>query len=372
MYNYKFINGKKFRKGYTTGTCAAAASKAALMALVSQNQISDVDVDTPSGNTLKLQIIDCEFSEKCARCSVVKDGGDDVDVTTGLKVFSEVRVTKEFGIDIKGGEGIGIVTLPGLRVKVGEKAINPVPMKMILYELGKILPDGLGLEVTISVPGGEEVAKKTYNPKLGIEGGISILGTSGIVEPMSEESWKEALELELKVLASRGSKEVVFVFGNYGQDYIINNTAINRDKIVKVSNFIGFMLDKALENKFEKILLAGHIGKLIKVAAGIFHTHSKVADARAEIITAFSALEGAGIEVLEKLYALKTTEAALEIIKKYNLFKVLDRIVLQASARCCEYTYGNIKVGTVLFDSNSNLLAIDESASQILQEMGGI
>ncbi|MCX7923587.1 MAG: cobalt-precorrin-5B (C(1))-methyltransferase CbiD [Clostridia bacterium] len=366
MDSYVYINGKKYRKGYTTGSCAAAASKAAAIMLITGKKISSVEIDTPAGVRLSLNVDDVILSEGTVKCSIVKDGGDDPDVTNGLKIFAEVKFAGNTGVSVKAGEGIGIVTLPGLKVNVGQPAINPVPMKMILKEVREVLPEDKGVEILLSIPGGEEVAQKTYNPKLGIIGGISILGTKGIVEPMSEEAWKESLALELNMLAAKGARQAVFIFGNYGEDFVNAKLGIENQGIIKISNFVGFMLDKAVENGFEEVVLVGHMGKLVKVAAGIFHTHSRVADARMEILAAYAALEAASQDIIEQIYQCRTTEAASDIIRKKRLERVYNRIVENAAGRCSSYTFNKVRVGAVLFDSANNMLAVDKIAEEIL------
>jgi cobalt-precorrin-5B (C1)-methyltransferase len=366
MDDFVTVNGKKFRKGHTTGACAAAASKAAVCMLVTGKPLESIEIDTPSGRCLTLPVSNADIQPFSAKCSVVKDGGDDPDVTTGLHIFSEASWCDGTGVSVSAGEGIGIVTLPGLKTGIGEPAINPVPMQMIRKEVEEVLPAGRGVEVRLSVPGGREVAERTYNPRLGIEGGISILGTSGIVVPMSEEAWKESLGLELSMLAAKGFREAVFVFGNYGADYAVNTLKIDGSRVIRISNFLGFMLTKAEELNFSEILLIGHLGKLVKPAAGIFHTHSRVADARMEILTAYAALEGASKEVAAGIYECRTTEAAANIINNNRLYGVYNRIVKNVSRRCCEYTYGKVKVGTVLFNEDNLLLAMDEAADEML------
>lgn len=370
MDSYTIINGKKYRKGYTTGSCAAAASKAAVMMLLKGMEIAQVDIDTPAGIRLILPVSDTTFFEESVECAVVKDGGDDPDVTTGLKIYARVRLSNEKGIRVIGGEGVGTVTLPGLRVPVGQPAINPVPMKMIIKEVSEVLPEGMGADIVIRVPGGEEIAVNTYNPGLGIIGGISILGTKGIVEPMSEEAWKESLALELGILSAKGIKQIVFTFGNYGNDFITKRFGVEDKYIVTISNFVGFMLEKALENHFERILMVGHMGKLVKVAAGIFHTHSRVADARMETIASYAALEGAQKDVIEKIFASRTTDAAAEIIEAFGLQNVYERIVRNVSARCREFVFNKIEIGTVLFNKDNNLLDMDDMARKILKSIG--
>jgi len=369
MDDYVVIRGKKLKKGYTTGVCAAGAAKAAAKMLLTGEKIEKIEIDTPTGVKLTLPLEEVEFKNNSVRCAIIKDGGDDPDVTTGLKIFAEVRFTSQLGVKVKAGEGIGMVTLPGLMVEVGKPAINPVPMAMILKEVSPFLPPDKGLEITISAPGGEDIAKKTFNPKLGIKGGISILGTTGIVEPMSEEAWKESLALELSILANKGKKEAGFVFGNYGLDFAKNVLKLPLSSLVKVSNFLGYMLDKAREYGFQKLLLAGHAGKLIKVAAGIFQTHSRVADGRGEILVAYAALEGADLALLERIYTCPTTEAAFELMREYNLERVFGRIAVNAAERCSQYTAKNVAVEAVLCDSHNNLLAMSRGAQKMIAEI---
>ncbi|HEX9062747.1 MAG TPA: cobalt-precorrin-5B (C(1))-methyltransferase CbiD [Clostridia bacterium] len=370
MEDYVVINSKKLRKGYTTGSCAAAASKAAVIMLLSKKIIDTVIIDTPSGVKLNLLLSNIELNDSYATCSVIKDGGDDPDMTSGLHIFAKARFVKSSGIEILSGEGIGIVTLPGLKVKVGKPAINPIPMSMILKEVGEVLPCDKGVEITLSVPGGKEIAKKTFNPRLGIIDGISILGTTGIVTPMSEEAWKESISMELDIAIARGFKDIVFTFGNYGESFCIESMGISQDRIIKISNFVGFMLDKASERGLESILLAGHLGKMVKVAAGIFNTHSRVADARMEILCAYAALEGASTETVRKIYECTTTDAAASVIEKEGINAVFQRITDNVVRRCSLYTFGKVKFGAVLFNEYNSLLSISQGACEILSKIG--
>lgn len=367
--DYVTVGGRRLRKGYTTGTCAAAAAKAAAYMLVSGKVPDKVRVEIPSGARLELPLSDMLLGENFAECSVVKDGGDDPDVTTGLKIFARVELTGDGRISVEAGRGIGRVTLPGLKVEVGKPAINPVPMEMIARSVSEVLPEGKGAVITLSVPGGEEAAKKTYNPKLGIVGGISIIGTKGIVEPMSEEAWKEALALELNVLRNKGCSSCVFVFGNYGEDFAVNSLGVRKDRIIKIGNFVGYMLDRAAEYGFEGVLLIGHLGKLVKVAAGIFHTHSRTADARREILTAYAGLEGAFQEVLRRIYACRTTGEAALIIESEGLAGIYERIARNASERCGDYTYDKVKIGIALFNESNRLLHMDGRAEEIVMKL---
>ena len=364
-----FIKTKKLKTGYTTGSCAAAASKAAVYMLFARQAINAVSIDTPAGIRLNLVLHDMEITDSYAKCAVVKDGGDDPDVTTGLKVFAMARECKEKGIFVEAGEGIGIATMPGLKVEVGKPAINPVPMQMIKSEVGKVLPQGKGVKIILSVPGGEEAAKKTYNPRLGIEGGISIIGTTGIVNPMSEEAWKEALFLEMNVMVSKNIRNIFFAFGNIGEELLKKHFGINEQYIIKISNFLGSMLEEAAEKHIESVVIAGHIGKLVKVAGGIFNTHSRIADARMEILAAYAALEGASRQTIENIYLSNTTEAAMQIIDAEGLQGIYQQIVKNVSERCRQYTYNKLKIGSVLFGAEGKLIAMDDNAGEIIYKL---
>lgn len=394
---YVVVNGRKFRKGYTTGSCAAAAAKAATCILLEamkdsaklansiSNKVSNnllesfksISIDTPAGIKLNIPIFDININADTAsyvECSVVKDGGDDPDATHGLKIFAKAKLIKvetytenDKRVIVVGGEGVGTVTLPGLKVPVGQTAINPVPMSMIKKEVLEVLPQGMGVKITISVPGGEEVAKQTYNPRLGIVGGISILGTTGIVNPMSEEAWKDSLAMELSIRAAQGKTRIVFAFGNYGEDFLINKFHFIKEDIVKISNFIGFMLDKAIEYEFKNILLVGHPGKLVKVAAGIFQTHSRIADARLETLTAYAGLEGANKAVIQQIYDATTTEGAMEIINFNHLEGIYKRIVENAAKRCEMYCFGKIQIGVAMFNAENDLIFMNDKAEAYLK-----
>ena len=253
-----------------------------------------------------------------------------------------------------------MVTLPGLKIEPGKPAINPVPLQMIRQETMAVLPPQQGVVVTISVPGGAALAERTFNPKLGIIGGISILGTKGIEEPMSEEALKESLALEIRMMAQQKIRKVAFVFGNYGERFAVQNLNINRKYVMKIGNFIGFMLEKADQSQFSDILIIGHIGKLVKVAAGIMNTHSRVADARSEILCAYAALEGAPTDILQEIYQCRTTEAAVAIISAHEFHGVYSRIGENIAQRCQEHVLGHLKIGSVLYTGNDTQLYINQ------------
>lgn len=367
---YVVKDGKRMRYGYTTGSCAAAASKAAVYMLVSNELIKNIDIETPKGWNLNLEVIDpaIDSDSRTASCYIKKDAGDDPDITHGILIGARVEITDNPDIVLRGGEGVGQVTKPGLYVPVGEPAINPIPRKMIRDEILKVLPRGKGAIITIFVPEGEKIAKKTFNPKLGILGGISILGTSGIVEPMSDEAFKESLAIELNMAVKDGLDRVVLVPGNYGEEYAIKFFGINKSQILKTSNFIGFMLNKCIENNVKKALIIGHIGKLVKLAGGIFNTHSKVADARLEIIAANLALLGAQKEIIEEVFECVTTEGVVNILEPHGYDEIYRILCQRAEERCLSYIHGELEVGVIMFSMEKGLLAIGESAKAILEE----
>lgn len=369
MTDFTVRNGQTLRCGFTTGSCAAAAAKGCALMLTSSRVPAEATITLPSKKILTLPLAHQQIINGSARCCVKKDAGDDPDVTNGLEIFATMRLNQSGKITILGGEGIGTVTLPGLPIAPGNAAINPTPLAVIEASVREVLPGGCGCTVTISAPGGDLIAGQTYNPKLGIVGGISILGTSGIVTPMSEEAWIQALELELSVLHARGMRRCAFVFGNYGADFLHYTYRIPYEHIVVTSNFIGTMLEKAQHYGMTEILIAGHIGKLVKLAGGIFNTHSKIADARLEILTAFAALEGAGPSLLNEIYNCVTAAQAAKHIQQSHLTGVFDRIATSVSRRCHHYTHGKIGFGTVLFTEQNQILAADTPAAAMIKEL---
>ncbi len=337
LERYKTVEGKPLRLGYTTGSCAAAAAKAAARALLAGEEPALVRLETPSGVTLELPVEGLARGESWASCGVRKDAGDDPDVTDGLLIRATVRGEPGPGplsVALAAGEGIGVVTLPGLDQPVGEPAINRVPREMILAALreeGERAGFSGRLTATISVPGGEEAARKTFNPRLGIVGGISILGTSGLVEPMSEAALVDTIRAELSVLAAAGERRVVLTPGNYGKEFF-GQTVPDR-LAVKCGNFLGEALDAAVALGFEEVLLAGHLGKLVKLAGGLWNTHSKYGDCRMELLAAHAALLGAGRETVAALFAAPTTVRAGEVLAEAGLLApVMDSLAGKMAA----------------------------------------
>lgn len=369
MEEYVYIEGKKYRRGYTTGSCSTAAAKAAATMLLLGKTIDYIQIDTPKGITLSLEVLEAKVEADYAECAIRKDGGDDIDATHGMLIFARVRWQEEPGIKLLGGKGIGVITEKGLSLEVGEAAINPTPRKMIKHEVSKVVGKK-GIEITIFAPKGEEIAKKTFNPRLGIVGGISIIGTTGIVEPMSDEGWKRSMSIELEMKKAQGFNQILLVPGNQGERFASEILQIEEKYVTRMSNFVGYMLMECNRLGYKKIVLAGPLGKFIKLAAGIFHTHSRVADARSEILISYLALMGAPLEILKQVEACVTTEAALDIIKKAQLTKVYDVIAKKCKEKAEQHIREEgVQVEVILFSMAGEELARTEEASKLLEGM---
>ncbi|PAB60774.1 cobalt-precorrin-5B (C(1))-methyltransferase CbiD [Anaeromicrobium sediminis] len=366
---YIVKNGKKMRYGYTTGSCAAAAAKACAIMIKTGKIIDHVTIDTPKGWTLNLEVLEPNLDAGEATCAIRKDGGDDPDNTNNMLIYGNVKLNDHEKINITGGVGVGLVTKDGLQIPKGEYAINPVPRKMIRKEVREVIGEKIGADVKIYAPEGVEIGKKTFNPRLGIIGGISILGTSGIVEPMSEEAFRESLNIELKVAVKDNKDYIVLVPGNYGEDLALNHYKIPEEKIVKTSNFIGYMLEKCVEQEVKKVLLIGHIGKMVKLAGGIFYTHSKMADGRVEILASNLAYLGAPTNMIKEIFDCVTTEAALDIIEKSPYKEVYNLLIDKCEKRANMRIYEELEVGVITFSMTKGVLAVGEKAKKMLEEI---
>ena len=360
------------RCGYTTGTCAALAAAGAARYLLTGEAPESVRLLTPKGFPVEAPLLDCACGDDWARCAVEKDSGDDPDITNGCLVYATVRKTAR-GVVIDGGVGIGRVTKPGLDQPVGAAAINSVPRRMItaaVAEACEALGYAGGLDVTVSVPNGAELAKKTFNPMLGVEGGISILGTSGVVEPMSEQALVDTIAVEIRQAAAGGGKRVVLTPGNYGADFLRDGGVdVHGVPCVKFSNFIGDALDIAASEGFGSALVVGHIGKLVKLAGGVMNTHSKWADCRAELFTAHAALCGADTETCRALMDAATTDACIEILDGADLrAPVLDSLLAAMQRHLDRRTGGTLRVGAVVFSNEYGLLGRTAAAAELLRE----
>lgn len=366
-------DGKDLRFGYTTGSCAAAASKAAAQMLLEGTRISQIELMTPKGILLNLPVEEISVGDGFVSCAIRKDSGDDPDITNGILIFSRVEFSAEPGIAIEGGCGVGRVTKPGLECPVGAPAINRVPREMITAAVRAMQEESdnfSGLKVTISIPEGEKLAKRTYNPRLGIVGGLSVLGTSGIVEPMSEAALVDTIRVEMKQLAATGTKLLVVTPGNYGEDFSRDVLHADLSGAVKCSNFVGETLDMAGEMGFEQVLLIGHIGKFVKLAAGIMNTHSRYADGRLEVLGVHAALCGGSRELVAKLMECVTTDDALDILEQAGLLKetlasVLQKIDFHLKAR----SHGDYQVEAVIFSNKRGLLGMTAGAENLLAKI---
>ncbi|MBR2179204.1 MAG: cobalamin biosynthesis protein CbiD [Selenomonadaceae bacterium] len=361
---------KILRSGYTTGACAAAGVKAALIFMTSKQLVDSVEITALDGTVLTIPIksIDTPQSDslKSIGVEVVKDSGDDPDITNGTSVFTSVKYIDGDEIVFKAGEGIGTVTKSGLSVPVGEPAINPGPQKLIKNVVKEFFSEPVGLEVTISIPAGVELAKRTLNPVLGVEGGLSVIGTTGVLRPMSEEAFKKSLVPQIDVALAAGFDSLIFVPGKIGEVAALK-LGLPKEAIVETSNFIGYMLEAAAEREVRNVLLLGHIGKLAKVAAGVFYTHNRIADGRLETIAAYAAAEGLGYKAVKQILNSNTTEEAVRIIDENGFERVYDKIAKRASTRAYRYIFGKVYVGTILIDRENDILGKDKFADEILK-----
>lgn len=349
--------GKKLRCGYTTGSCAAAAAKAATYMLFSKKDICNIDIDTPKNIKLNLDIEHIEVGDNFVSCSVIKDGGDDIDATSGIAIFAKVEEISE-GFELHGGDGVGVVTKDGLFVDKGQAAINPVPREMIKREVLSVLPKNKGVKVTIFVPEGKEIAKKTFNPRLGIVGGISILGTTGIVYPMSEDALKESIRLEIRQKVVNND-ELVFVFGNMGERFL-RERGYKKENIVVISNYVGFSIECAIAQGIKNITLVGHIGKLSKVAFGCFNTHSRVSDVRLEVIALELTLMGYDLELIKKVLEEKTSEGAVRLLGD-DFPMLYERIGEKVLKRLDIYSYGEVNFNIIMYYGSKEMKLLYES-----------
>ncbi len=369
---YAIRDGKKLYYGYTTGTCAAAAAKAAALMLATGQAVPYVDILTPKGIALNLEVLEPARAERHARCAIKKYSGDDPDVTDGVLVYADVTLEETPGVVVDGGEGVGRVTKPGLKQAVGEAAINPVPMQMIRAAAESVAEDyGLrGLKVVISIPAGVELAKRTFNPRLGIVGGISVLGTSGIVEPMSEAALVESIGLELRQKYALGCRRILIAPGNYGADFLRSLAHVEETELVKCSNFIGQTIDMAVSAGYQEMLFISHIGKAIKLAGGIMNTHSREADARAELMAACALRAGCTADTARRLLDCLTTDEMLEVLQAAGLLEQTMEIAGERIDYYLNYrAKGQITIGAAVFSNGTGMLCTTGPAAQWLAEL---
>jgi len=360
MDDYIVSGNKRLRRGFTTGSCAVVAAKAATILLLSGESVKKIHFNTKYGSSLLLDVFTDDYAcDKYASCFAIKDAGDDPDVTNGIKIVATVSKI-DTGIQIDGGKGVGRVTKTGLKIPVGDAAINPTPLNMIETEVTSVIKTYQytgGLKIIISVPNGEEIAKKTMNERLGIINGISILGTTGIVEPMSEKAIIDTIKTEIDVHVSEGRNILIMTPGNYGRDFAKDILNININDAVKCSNFIGEALDYAIYSGVKEMLLIGHAGKLIKLAGGIMNTHSSIADCRMEIIASHCAMAGVSAENIIKIMSCITVDATIEIIRKMEIYdQILCSLERKINFHIKQQTKGCMVVKYIIFTQKYGVL----------------
>lgn len=370
MELYGFQQHKKLRCGYTTGSCAAAAAAAAAQLLLAGAAPHVVQLKTPKGARLQIQIVSSRLEKDAATCSVKKDSGDDPDVTNGIIIWAEVS-RRQTGVAIEGGPGVGRVTRPGLACSVGEAAINPGPREQITCAVLDVATQFCyhgGFYVVIGAENGKQIAEKTFNERLGIMGGISILGTSGIVEPMSEQALVDTIKVELNSLWASGVRDILACPGNYGRDFARAAFGIELGDAITISNFIGETLDYAVYKGFESLLLIGHAGKLIKLAAGVMQTHSSMADGRQEVFAAHSALCGAGKETIKQLMDSITVDECVGILQQAGILEpVLRSIALKIETHLAKRTRGVLRTEFIIFTNACGELVRSKGATELLR-----
>lgn len=360
MNEYIVKNGKKLKCGFTTGTCAAAAATAAVQMLLTGEIVDRVSVKLPKGIFLDIDISDQKIGAMEAGCCVKKESGDDPDVTDGILIYACVKLNNTGEISIEGGKGVGRVTQKGLDCPVGGPAINSVPRKMITENVSAVLNEFEykgGADILIEVPEGEERAKKTFNPHIGIVGGISIIGTTGIVEPMSEKALVDSLKVEMNVIKAKGYTSLLAFPGNYAERFIDRELGIKGENSLKFSNYLGEVLDYAVELEFEEVFIVGHIGKMVKAAGGMMNTHSHTGDFRMEVFGCYAGLYGAGSSVVGEILSCVATEQVLEILKRENIFKeVIAKIGERALFYINKRVDNKLKTSLIIYSNEHSII----------------
>ena len=375
MYEAYIQKGtKRLRLGYTTGTCAAGAAKAAALMLLTGRPVDRISILVPAGDEIPLEVEDVTMAADAVSCAVRKDGGDDPDATDGMLIYARVCLMPDGrDVEIDGGEGIGRVTKRGLDQAVGEAAINSVPRQMIregVREVMALTGCTCGLSVTIYAPEGAEIARRTFNPRLGIEGGISIIGTTGIVEPMSNDAILGTVKAELSVRRAQGERIALLTIGNYGSAYLAGHYPALSDKAVTCSNFIGDAIDMALGDGYEGILILGHFGKLVKLGAGIMNTHSAFADARMDVLTTCALSAGAGLDTLRAVADAPTTDAALAVLREAgDLDRTLQVLTDRVDAHLRRKVREAVPIGAVLFSQAAGITVGTDAAEALLEAL---
>ncbi|MDR2707147.1 MAG: cobalt-precorrin-5B (C(1))-methyltransferase CbiD [Nitrososphaerota archaeon] len=351
--------------GITTGATAAAAAKAATIAALKE-PVSCVVIPTPIGLRFEIAVLSSrKLSLDSAEAIVVKDAGQDIDATDKMEIVASVKIVDDEKIVVTSGVGVGVVTKPGLQVPIGEGAINPVPKMMIIDAVKEVLPKGKGAEITISAPDGANIAKKTTNAKLGVKGGVSILGTTGVVKPLSLEACRRSLVPQIDVALARGYKRLVFVPGNIGEKIAKEIFQVPEDAIIQTGDFVGYMLDKAVERNVKEIIFIGHSGKIVKLAANVFNTHHKVGDARNEVIASYAGAVGVSTQIINQLLLANTSDEASKILCQTGfLEKTYDRIAMRVNQRVSDRVDNKLAISIVIVAMDGTVLGMDKNAKE--------
>ena len=356
---------KALREGFTTGSCAAAAALASALRQRDSRTPRRVKIDTPAGRELTLDVVELPYPA----CGVVKDAGDDPDATNGMLVTASVEIGDADGpVTFKAGEGVGTVTRAGLKVPPGEPAINPVPRAMIETALRSAIGSRAAV-VTVSIPGGREKASHTFNPRLGIEGGLSVLGTTGIVKPYNIDSVYESFTLELNTFAAAGLKIVGLTFGSTGEKAMRAAWSIGGPCVMHTGNYVGYVLDECARLGFKRVLLCGHPGKLLKVAAGTFDTYNRTGDGRREALCTQAALAGCPREIVQKLYDSSTTEVAMQIVREEKLDFLWTTLAEVTARRIEARMFGDLAAEAAFIDNQGVILGQSSNAARFAEEL---
>ena len=355
------IKKEKLRTGYTTGTSATAAAKAALLAIINQTKIEDVEVKLPKGSFIKIPIYLCQFDKNGSKCSVIKDGGDDPDVTHGAEIIVNLSFTDKINeIEIDGGEGVGVVTKPGLGLELNKAAINPVPKKMINDNLREIIKRyhlKKGIKVIISVPKGKELGPKTDNPRIGILNGISILGTSGIVIPFSTASYAASIRQNLDVAIAMGNNTVVLTTGGRSEDFAKKIVNLPEHCFVQMGDFSGYTIQQCAKKEIKKAYVVGFIGKLAKMAAGVKQTHVKGSKVDMNFLAELARKCNANDKTIKSIKKANTARHVSEIIIENNVNGFFEEICNETYKHMRKHSENKVPLDVILFDFDGNILA---------------
>lgn len=347
------------RTGYTTGACATAAARAAAIVLFQQEAIKQVEITLPAGKTALFKVNHCTFDTGRATCSVIKDAGDDPDVTDGAEIRATVQWVSRPGINICGGEGVGMVTKPGLEVPVGMPAINTVPRQMIVQSVSEVVEgrlNGRGLEVTISVPAGEAMAKRTLNPRLGITGGISILGTTGLVIPYSVNAYTACISQSLDVAIASGCHQAVLTTGRRSEKFAQRELALAEECFIQAGDFIGYSLTECARKGLGKVTIWGMIGKISKLAAG--HLYTNVSDSVIDIASLGTLAAECGVpdDIRKDLSEAVTANHLRKLLPPQYMRDFGNSLCQIAAQKCVESVDGKLKVECIITDPEGTIL----------------